>query len=561
MTDPTVADRGGDPADLNALRRQAEEAEAALRGAREELRQTRLSLEQRVADRTRELKESEDRLQLAQRAALIGTWDWDLATDTVTWSDGVYDLLALPPGAVRPAIGVWTSYVHPDDRGRVVAAVELAVTAADTYEDEFRVVRADGQVRWLAAKGRVVRDRAGRAVRMLGVNIDVTDRREAEDRLRVMDRKKDEFLHMLGHELRTPLSAVRNAARVVVGHPDPDRRQEAAGVINRQTGHIARIVEDLLDVSRLTTGKIRLRPVAVDLGDVLDRAAEMCRADVEDRGHTLDVRKPDRPVRVTGDPVRLTQVFANLLGNAVKYTEPGGRIAVTLTAADGCAVATVRDTGIGITPDLLPRILDLYDRADASPGRTPGLGLGLTLVRRLVEKHGGTITARSDGPGRGSEFTIRLPLNAECGVRNAESKPAADSGPDSAFRTPHSALPRRVLVVDDSADSAVSLTMLLDLLGHRAVAVNDGPAALAEVARLRPEVVLLDIGMPGMDGYETARRLRELPEMAGVRLVALTGYSRDEDRMRTRAAGFDDHLVKPAGLDALTRVLASQPAA
>lgn len=378
--------------------------------------------------------------------------------------------------------------------------------------------------------------------------VDLTEQKQAEANLRAADRRKDEFLAMLGHELRTPLAAVRNAVQALGLTHDEAQRGQIRGVLDRQTEHLSRVVDDLLDVSRLASGKIRLKPQPTELGEILTRASEAARPLIDGRKHRLTLAPIPHPVWVNGDPVRLVQIFANLLNNAAKYTDDGGTITVAVAVRPDRVDVAVRDSGVGIAAELLSKVFDLFEQADVSPDRAHGgLGLGLTLVRRLVEKHGGNVVAQSEGPGTGSEFVVRLPTIPA---------PEGTSSPSPSANGRHAkSATRRVLVVDDNRDSADSLAMVLELLGHQVQAVNDGPAALDAVSGFRPDVVLLDIGMPGMTGFEVARRLRERPDSAGLRLVALTGYGQDEDRRRTSEAGFDAHLVKPASPESLLPIL------
>jgi signal transduction histidine kinase/DNA-binding response OmpR family regulator len=379
------------------------------------------------------------------------------------------------------------------------------------------------------------------------------------------DRQKNEFLSMLAHELRNPLAPIRNAVEVLrAGGADGAGLDWARGVIERQVSHLVRLVDDLLDVSRITSGKIRLKREPVELAAVLAQAVEASRPEIESRRHSLEVTPPDRPLRLHGDPARLAQVFTNLLNNAAKYTEPGGRVWLTATAENGDAVVRVRDTGIGIPREMLADVFEPFLQVDRSLDRSQGgLGIGLTLVKRLVGKHGGTVEAHSEGPGKGSEFVVRLPLEARSshpGVRGDEPPALAGTPAAGVFLgTPEGDLrtPQRVLVVDDNRDGADSLGMILRLSGYDVRLAHDGPEALAAAASFRPQVVVLDIGLPGMDGYEVARRLRADSPARDAVLVAVTGYGRSEDRARSRESGFDHHLVKPVDLDALARVLAA----
>jgi two-component system CheB/CheR fusion protein len=512
------------------------------------------------------LRESEERLRLALDAGRIGAWDWDIPTNRITWSERLYEFHGLVPGTFGGRVEDFAGLVHPDDATRVQAAIQGAVHDRAPYGIEFRIVRPGGEVRWIATSGRVLYDADGRPVRMLGAAIDVTERRAAEEALREADRRKDELLAMLAHELRNPLAPIRNALAVLkAGGADGEAVRD---ILERQVRHLARLVDDLLDVSRVLRGKIDLRKEPLELAAVVACAVETAQPAIAEFGHRLSIDLPPAPVRFVGDPVRLAQVLANLLNNAAKYTDPMGRIALTATmvvpedgngsgtetsgpAADaepGELVIRVRDTGIGISAALLPRVFDLFEQADRSLGRSQGgLGIGLTLVKRLVELHGGRVEAHSAGTGRGSEFVVRLPLPVQ----------AANAPPASAVVNGARAAPRRrVLVVDDNRDAAESLAALLRIQGHDVRVAGDGPKALASAEEDPPEVVFLDLGMPGMDGYEVARRMREGPTLRQAILVALTGWGQDEDRRRTRAAGFDHHLVKPADPEALEGLLA-----
>jgi signal transduction histidine kinase/ActR/RegA family two-component response regulator len=369
--------------------------------------------------------------------------------------------------------------------------------------------------------------------------------RQARESLEASNRAKDEFLAMLGHELRNPLSAVRNA--VAAASLDETRRPRALEIARRQADQLGRLIDDLLDVARITQGRIALRKERVNLTEIIDRAVESVRPLIEERGVRLIVARTPAAIRVEADPARLEQVFVNLLSNAAKYTEAGGRIDLT-TERQGDEVAVhVRDTGIGIAPEMLPRMWDLFVQADRTLVRAQGgLGIGLTLTRRLVELHGGKIEAHSEGTGKGAEFVVRL---VALPVAIGESLPGAASQP-----SPQRAA--RVLVVEDNPDTAESLTMVLELLGHRVRAVYDGVAALDAARASPPDVMVVDIGLPGMDGYEVARRVRRDPDLDRVILVALTGYGREEDKRQAMAAGFDYHLVKPVSPDALHGLVA-----
>jgi signal transduction histidine kinase/CheY-like chemotaxis protein len=358
------------------------------------------------------------------------------------------------------------------------------------------------------------------------------------------NRSKDAFLAMLSHELRNPLGAITTAVELLDRLDDDTVAERARAVIARQAEHLARLVDDLLDVSRATSGKITLRREVVDLGAITrDAVAALTARRAAD---APDVAVDVGPVHVHGDPVRLEQVVSNLTENALKYTPTGGRIDVRLREEDGHAVLTVEDTGIGIAPDLLPHVFDLFVQADRSLDRAAGgLGIGLTLVRRIVELHRGSVEATSEGPGRGSRFTVRLPSTAE-----APPVPAAPpAAPDVRLR---------VLVVEDNDDAREMLCHLVGVLGHEIHEAHDGAGAVEMILALRPDVTLIDIGLPGVDGYEVARRVRQAPKGADLHLVAVTGYGRGEDRERALAAGYDAHVVKPVDPARVAAVLAAR---
>ena len=660
----------------------------------------------------RALRERDERLRLSLEAGGLGTWEWTLPTGRIIWSPSLEAIHGLLPGTFDGTFAAFEAAVHPDDRAQVRASVRAALERGED-RTEYRVIRPDGAVRWLEARGIAFYDAAGRPERLVGVCADVTDDKQADarvaflgeiarsitssldldtvlrrvvegaqaltggdgaavflrdaqsatmlprhrvgpwwrdfDTLRITpdrgiggaamttgrpvrtddygndprapgdfravgeppgtmavmvvpvvvgteaagllyvmnrtprpftdedevicvrlaeqtavaiqnarlfgrqetaraeaeaaNRSKDEFLAMLGHELRNPLGAISSAAHVLsrmAGGSAATTR--ASDIIGRQVEHLARIVDDLLDVSRVVVGKVALRLQAVDLAELARRVATLHGGPAGAR-HAITVHAT--PAWVSGDPTRLEQILTNLLANAVKYTPAGGQITVAIGREGDRAVVSVRDTGAGIRADLLPRVFDLFVQGDRSLERTAGgLGIGLTLVRQLVELHGGTVGATSDGPDRGSTFTIRLPALA------------TTPGSDDAVRPVSSGPSRRVLIIEDNEDAREMLRNLLQLSGHEVHEAGDGATGVEQARRVRPEAALIDIGLPGMDGYEVARRIRA--DLPGTRLVALTGYGQPEDRDRALAAGFDVHLVKPVDPDQLERLLAAR---
>ncbi len=414
---------------------------------------------------------------------------------------------------------------------------------------EIIVERPDGQRLTALAHANPIRDRAGRLVGAVNVLVDISDLKRAENELRDADRRKDQFLATLAHELRNPLAPIQNAVHILrtQGPLDP-ALQWARDVIDRQVRQMTRLVDDLLDLSRITTGKLNLRTAQINLVDILHTAVEISRPVIETSGHQLTITGPTEAVVIDGDLTRLAQVVANLLNNAAKYTPRGGQIDLAAERQGSDAVITVRDTGIGIPADMLTRIFDMFTQAEDAPDRAPGgLGIGLTLCKRLVELHGGSIAALSTGPGKGSEFVVRLPAV----LAPVPSRNPADNNDVPA--TPARSL--RILVVDDNRDAAATLAMLLRIMGHDVRTAHDGLEAVAVAAEVRPDAVLLDIGLPKLNGYETARRIREQPGGAKIVLLATTGWGQETDRRLSREAGFDHHLVKPVDPATLLKLL------
>ena len=371
---------------------------------------------------------------------------------------------------------------------------------------------------------------------------------ELSEQLRQADRRKDEFLALLAHELRNPLAPIRNAVSMMSLRRSTDPELIwCRDVIDRQTRQMTRLVDDLLDVSRITQGRIRLRTEQVDLAVIVADAVETTRPVIEEHKHELTITGPGRPVRIEGDPARLSQILTNLLHNAAKFQKDGGRIEVSFGREGGQAVISVQDGGAGIPREMLPNVFDMFAQGDRSPERSQGgLGIGLSLVKKLVEMHGGSVEAASEGPGRGSRFTLRLPCMPE-GTVAARS---ADDAGEAARTGP----PLKILVVDDNRDAADSLAMLLKLCGHQVSVAHGGRQAIEIAAAERPQVILLDIGMPGMDGYEACQRIRELG-LGDMRIIALTGYGQEADRRLAKEAGFNAHTVKPVALPDLMALL------
>ena len=439
---------------------------------------------------------------------------------------------------------------HPDDQDATTGGIaRLQSGETDSVSYEKRYLRKDGSLLWSHTTLAAVRG-PEKEIRWLVVTIqDITRRREVEESLREADRRKDEFLAMLGHELRNPLAPIRNAVQILNERGRDDLiEQRAREIIDRQAAHMARLIDDLLDVARISRGKILLRPRRLDLAELVRATVEDHRDDLETGGLEVELDLPaETSVWVDGDPTRISQALGNLLHNARKFTDPGGRVSVRIqdNSREEVASVVVCDTGIGMEPEMLERLFETFSQADRSLDRSRGgLGLGLALVKGLIEQHGGQVKAESDGPGRGSRFTIRLP-------RSTEPELEARPEPEPSLR-----VSRRILVIEDHADAAESLKLLLEMSGHEVETASDGRSGLIAALQFRPDVVLCDIGLPlGMDGYAVARALRASEDGHRPYLVALTGYGQSEDQRLAHEAGFDRHLTKPVDLLVLERVL------
>jgi PAS domain S-box-containing protein len=635
-----------------------------------------------------ELSDAQSRLEATLVAGEVATWTWDIAADRVLADKNLARLFSIPPEAARggPLVN-YVDRIHPDDRDRVRRTISVVLKAGDYFADEYRVLQPDGQVRWVIARGSVERDAQGRAIRLPGVVVDITDRKLAEEQLaritveserqrriyetalsntadfnqlydlqgRVMyvnlalqnlwqkplgevvgknfydleypkdladrlhaqmrtvietkqplkdetpytsafgerqyeyiflpvlgddgsvvavagstrditdrkameqklrdqterlkeaDRRKDEFLATLAHELRNPLAPIRNMLEIQKrAKGDPEIFSRARDMMDRQLGQMVRLIDDLLDLSRISRGKIELKRERLELAQAILQAVEASRPLMESMEHEFSLRLPAEPMYVHADPVRLAQVFGNLINNACKYTEPGGAVSLCAAREGDHVLVSISDTGVGLAREALPTIFDMFTQVDGTIERSQGgLGIGLTLVRRLVDLHGGSVEATSDGPGKGSTFLVRLPLLLE----------QEDDEPNPSPLPQEATTGRRILVVDDNQDAALSLTMLLELTGNTAQVAYDGLEALQIAEAFLPEVILLDIGLPHLNGLEVCRQIREQAWGQSIRIVALTGWGQQEDRRRSSAAGFNGHLVKPVDYDELMTLL------
>jgi two-component system CheB/CheR fusion protein len=508
-----------------------------------------------ITDRKRSeaaLRESEDRFRSFTDSLPLIVWvhDADGAQEFVNRT--FCEFFGVNREEMRA--GRWQMLMHPEDGEAYSAAFFEAVRDRRPFHGEVRVRRHDGEWRWIESWGRPRFSPSGEFLGFVGTSADITERkraerkvRESEAALREADRKKDEFLAVLAHELRNPLAPIRNAVHIMRA-PGMGQAElaEARDVIDRQVKQLVRLVDDLLDISRITVGRMALQQAVLDLRAVADDALLMSGPLLDEAEHDVTVHLPPQPVWVRGDGVRLAQVISNLLNNAARYTPRGGSVSLRVTEEGADALVLVEDTGVGLSPGVLERIFEPFVQAEGGASRAAGgLGIGLALSRSLTQLHGGTIKATSPGPGHGSCFVVRLPSAQQERPRAVAPKAAPAA----------SGRPSRLLIVDDNQDSARSQAKMLRLLGHEVEVAFEGGEALRQVAAFRPDVVLLDLGLPGIDGYEVARRIRAMPEGREVLLVAQTGWGQDEDRRRTAAAGFDAHLVKPVELDALLRLL------
>jgi PAS domain S-box-containing protein len=504
------------------------------------------------------LRESEERFrQMAENIDDV-FWMLDPSTDQLLYVSPAYRRVwgdAAP--APVPGSGHWAGHIHAEDEAAVETAYR-ALAGGTPYEIEYRIVRPDGDTRWVAERAFTVRDTRDRIYRLAGIVNDISERKANEMMLRDADRRKDEFLAMLAHELRNPLAPIRNAIELLDPSraPAPQDFETMRAVIGRQVRHLSRLVDDLLDVARITQGKITLRQENVSLAAAIEAAIETVAPALDKKAHTLKTEMPDDSLYVIGDGVRIAQVLGNILSNAVKYTPQGGEILIDVRESDEVVQIAVRDNGVGMSAETIPVIFELFVQSQNSLERSEGgLGIGLPLARTLVELHGGQLEAFSGGPGHGSEFIVSLPLARA--VQIAEPAPAAAAAAAVvAPRDPGPAL--RLLLVDDSVDAATLLAMVLEADGYDVRVAHEGKQALEVAAQFEPEIVLLDLGLPGMDGFQLAREMRKLAHTANALLVAVTGYGQAADRLRSQEAGFDHHLVKPVSADEIQRVIASR---
>ncbi|CAN7530184.1 ATP-binding protein [Massilia sp. LjRoot122] len=497
-----------------------------------------------LAERARQLAAKESALRETHMLARFGTWHWNLDSEEIEVSDSVPHIFGrtLPPFAQQRG-----SVLLEESWQQVQRLSSELVREGGSGKLQLQALHVEGHRIWLDYRCESVHGADGRVVALRGTMQDISERVRAEEALRQADQRKNEFLAMLAHELRNPLAPISSGAQLLGQEGlDPARIRQVSAIITRQVRHMAGLVDDLLDVSRVTRGLVVLSKERTDINGVVLEAIEQVQALVRDKGHQLEVAVLPQPCFVLGDRKRLVQVVGNLLHNAAKFTGRGGRIEVSVSAAGEAVLVEVRDNGIGMLADELERAFDMFVQGERTPDRSlGGLGIGLALVRSLVELHGGSVHVASGGQGKGTTFTVRLPRCVERGTNASDSGGKAAAGGHL-----------KVLVVDDNVDAARMLAMVVAAQGHEVRVEHDSHEALALAAAFAPDLCLLDIGLPEMDGYELARRLRRHPASAGATLVAVTGYGQEQDRRNSAAAGFDHHLVKPVDMASLDKIVA-----
>jgi PAS domain S-box-containing protein len=493
------------------------------------------------------LRESEARFRALADASPAFIWQIDTQGNTVYLNKRYLAAIGLEPNQLLEAS--WHAIVHPLDLPGFLSRVQAAQRDRSAFQSRLRMKVKDGSWHWFetcCAPWFSMNDGFRGHV---GVSIDITEAVRAEDALKEADRRKDEFLATLAHELRNPLAPIVNALHLVRHRDFPAGSEPILDMLDRQVHHMVRLIDDLMEVSRITRGKIGLVKAPVALAEIVESAVETSRPVIDQARHQLIVTLPHAPLVLDADRVRLTQVFANMLNNAARYTDRGGQIRLDARREGDWAVVTLSDTGIGMSPTQIDQVFEMFAQVHRAADRNQGgLGIGLTMVRHLVRMHGGTVVARSAGPGRGSTFTVRLPLSRQAPAVAREVTAAQVSARDPLAG-------KRILVVDDNHDAADSLAMVLSSEGAEVRVVYDGVAALAALEQSAPHAVVLDIGMPGMDGYELARHIRRNPAYARLQIIALTGWGQHADRLRSRMSGIDSHLTKPVDFATLFELL------
>lgn len=504
------------------------------------------ALAESVAQFSRTLKESEAKFHTIADAMPQMVWSTLPDGHHDYYNRQWYDFTGVPEGSTDGER--WNAMFHPDDQARAWEVWRHSLRTGDDYEIQYRLKHRSGSYRWTLGRALPVRAESGEIIRWMGTCTDIHDHKLAEESLKQVDRRKDEFLAMLAHELRNPLAPISTAAEILLSeNVDQETISHTGKIISRQVSHMTGLIDDLLDVSRVTRGMVTMNLGAVDMRQVVTAAVEQSRPLFDSRRHRLTVTLADDDTAVEGDRIRLVQVIANLLNNAAKYTPRGGEIEVSLEILGSDAVLRVADNGIGIESGLLPHMYDLFTQGERTPDRSQGgLGVGLALVKSLVELHHGSVQAVSS-PGQGSTFTVVLPLLPAARPAGERAIPAGKAA---------KVKPLQIMLVDDNVDAAQMLAIRLRAVGHAVTVTHDAKSALAHAAEPAAQVYILDIGLPDVDGCELARRLRERPGSASATYIAVTGYGQADVRTKSKAAGFDHHFVKPIDGAELTHLLA-----
>ncbi len=498
------------------------------------------------------LRMERERLSLALRAGQMGAYELDIKKDELWWSPEMFALFGVDPREFVPTPQNVLALLSPEAREEFTKLRSEAIELRRPFLHQFHIRRGDASEVWLGHRGQIEYDAHGEPVRSFGITMDISERKKVEEVLLDADRQKDTFIAVLAHELRNPLAPIRNALGVLKLKGAADEKASwCIAVIDRQTALMSRLLDDLLDISRLNHGQLRLRKQPMDLAAAIEQAIEAAQPLFDARRHTFSASLPAQPLLLEGDPTRLAQVFSNVLINAAKYTPPGGKIGLAFERQNDVAVVRVTDTGIGIAAQDLARIFDTFGQVESDEDHSQGgQGIGLSLAKELLEMHGGSIEVRSAGPGQGSDFEVRLPLATRALGDPADVPPVSGDESKALRSTGY-----RILIADDLKDSGDSLAKVLEMEGHVVSVAYDGAQALQRAEAFAPQIVLLDLGMPKLDGYEVCRRIRAASWGAGILLVAQTGWGGEQDRRRTRDAGFDHHLVKPVHLAALLKLI------
>lgn len=505
------------------------------------------------------LKVAEDRFEFVRKSSGVGFWYCDLPFDVLQWDELVKEHFHLPADS-PVTISTFYDRIHPDDRESTRAAIERSIRERESYDVFYRTIdESQSNVKWIRAIGRTSYSDDGSPIRFDGVTLDVTKQKRVESELREVaaalseaGHRKDEFLATLAHELRNPLAPMRNAVHLMTFSVDAEMHEYARSIIERQLSQMVRLIDDLMDLSRISRGKVELRPELVSLADIIHSAVETSRPVIDQMEHILNISLPSEPVQIEADATRMSQVFSNLLNNASKYSERGTQINIIVEVQEASVLVHFRDRGIGIAPDQLHRIFEMFAQVDQSLERSQGgLGIGLTLVRRLVEMHGGKVQAKSEGLGMGADFVVELPL-----VKQTLKIKSCEETCDTTIKGS-----LRILIVDDNRDSAESLAMMLRVHGNETRVAYDGESGVKLAEIYQPDVILFDIGLPKMNGYEACQYVRNQPWGQHPVIIAVTGWGQVEDRLRSQKAGFNHHIVKPVDTRLLLRLLGECSAA